>query len=329
MATVSTSKAIRLINLGKVESWQTQAVYHALAERMTEESPDTIIICQPDKPYLSLGHFQPFDSIFDRSEVERLNLPIFTRRIGGGATYLDKNQLFYQFIFHHSRVPVLLEKAYNTFLAAPVETLKSFGLDCKLRALNEIEVNGKRIAGIGGGRIGNAAVVVGNYLFDFDFDVMSSVWKSPSSGFKELASEAVKERIYILKHCIPALSIDDVTERLIEILPRHFNRPITMGKLSSDEYEVSNKESEKLMVKYSKNQNYKSETIGRPLKISADVFIHSKKIGKNGKSSFISFRTDKEIVTRVKIENANLEFLEKSLIDKHIDDANRIIKELN
>ncbi len=326
METVPINNQIRLLNLGKTESWKTQAVYHALAERMTEESQDTIIICQPETPYLSLGYFQSYDSIFDRSEVERLKLPVYSRRIGGGATYLDKNQLFYQFIFHHSRAPVALEKAYKTFLAAPVETLKSFGLDCRLRALNEIEVNGKRIAGIGGGRIGDAAVVVGNFLIDFDFEAMSAVWKSPWSGFRELAQEALMERIYTLKQCAPFLSMKKLSNRLIDLIPKFFSRPFVKGELTKNELEAAQNESEKLILKNNKNwnDNY-AETKQQPLKISADVFIHSNKIDLNGHSLHISYRTDNEIVTDVKIESPELESIANLIVNKHQDDIDGII----
>ena len=318
------SKPIRLINLGKVESWKTQAVYHALAEEMTEDSQDTIVICQPDRPYLCLGYFQPYDSVFNRKEVERLKLAVYRRRIGGGATYLDQNQLFYQFIFHHSHVPVALEKAYKTLLTAPVETLRSFGLDCRLRALNEIEVNGKRIAGIGGGRIGDAAVVVGNYLFDFNFDTMSAVWKSPWSGFKELAKEAVKERVYTLKQCAPNLKIKEVSSRLIDTLQKQFNRPIVEGELTREETEAAHIEFKEL------SSNEILNDVGttalqkqKPLKISADVFIHSNKIIVNNKVTNISLRTDKGFVTSVKTENGIK--LDEKLLGKKMEEVDDIL----
>ncbi|GIR32358.1 MAG: hypothetical protein CM15mP45_16540 [Deltaproteobacteria bacterium] len=47
--------------------------------------------------------------------------------------------------------------------------LNQLGLDGRLRAMNEVEANSMRIAGIGGGRVGDAMVVVGNLLLDFDY----------------------------------------------------------------------------------------------------------------------------------------------------------------
>ncbi|MFQ5418836.1 MAG: biotin/lipoate A/B protein ligase family protein, partial [Anaerolineae bacterium] len=176
MAKKRDPNAIRLLNLGPTAAWRTQAVYHATAELMTADSPDTIIICQPLTPYLCLGYHQVYDAVLDRDECVRRGLPVVRRRVGGGTTYLDVNQLFYQCIFHHSRVPVVAKDVYKLMLSGPVKTLRRLGLNAELRAVNEIEVDGKRIAGIGGGRIGEASVVVGNLLFDFDYRAMTQVW---------------------------------------------------------------------------------------------------------------------------------------------------------
>ncbi len=51
---------IRLLNLGLVPPLQTQSVYHALAENMTRDSQDVIILCRPNAPYLCLGYHQVF-----------------------------------------------------------------------------------------------------------------------------------------------------------------------------------------------------------------------------------------------------------------------------
>src|SRR3990172_3120821 len=168
---------IRLLVLGTTHWLRTQAVYHALAETMTVDSPDTIIFAQPLQPYLCIGYHQELDSVLDRQACARMSLPIARRRVGGGATLLDVNQLFYQCVFHHTRVPPMVNDLYAKMLAAPVAALRGLGLNAELQGENEIEVDGKRIAGIGGGGIGDSAVVVGNVLFDFDYNAMTRAWR--------------------------------------------------------------------------------------------------------------------------------------------------------
>jgi lipoate-protein ligase A len=192
-------KPIRFINLGAVPAWQTQAIYHALAEGMNDEAQDTIVICSPNEPYLCIGYHQVFESIFDSAECTRRGLPVYRRRLGGGATYLDQNQIFYQCIFHHTHMPVMLKDVYSFALAAPVNTLRKLGLNAELRETNEIEVDDKRISGIGGGRIGDAAVVVGNILFDFNYEAMAAVWRTPSPSFQLLAQKALHQQVVTMK----------------------------------------------------------------------------------------------------------------------------------
>jgi lipoate-protein ligase A len=116
---------VRLIDLGESDWAMTQAAYHALADLMAADAPDTVILTRPRTPYLCLGYHQPLEGVFDLRACERMGLPIIRRRVGGGATYLDRNQLFYQFIFHHRRAPATPRRIYRHFLAAPVAALRA------------------------------------------------------------------------------------------------------------------------------------------------------------------------------------------------------------
>ena len=226
---------IRLINLGIIPSWQTQAIYHALAEQMGEGKQDTIVICRPATPYLCLGYHQVFESIFDQVECNRRGLPVYRRRLGGGATFLDQNQLFYQCIFHHKHMPAMFKDIFAFALAAPVLTLCHLGLNAALCETNEIEVDGKRVAGTGGGLIGDAAVVVGNLLFDFDDEAMTAVWRTPSIPFRMLAQKALRDHLLRLNSLLENISMEAVTERLIQSFSEMMGRPLQPGELSSDE----------------------------------------------------------------------------------------------
>lgn len=237
---------IRLIRLGRAGPRRSQAVYHALAESMTPESPDTVILTQPDAPYLCLGYHQPFDTVLDRAECTRRGLPVLRRRVGGGATYLDANQFFYQFVFHHSRLPANFAACYAHLLAGPVATLHRLGLPGALVDVNEVESNGRRIAGIGGGRIGEAAVVVGNFLFDFDFDAMAAVWQVPWPSFRRLAREAMDECITTFRRAGCSAGPQEVEALLVEELKAALGRSLVEGGLSADEESHAGRVGERL-----------------------------------------------------------------------------------
>ncbi len=311
---------IRLVDLGRCPAGMTQAVYHVLTERMQVDSPDTIVLCRPDAPYLCLGRFQEFDSVFDATAVRRHGLAVYRRKIGGGATYLDDRQLFYQFIFHHSRVPVQLEKTYARLLAAPLKTLQSFGLNARLRALNEVEVNGRRIAGIGGGRLNDGCVVVGNFLFDFDYRTMAGVWAAPWDGFRKLAEKALAERVYTLKQAAPHLTMEMVRKRLCSLLPDYFKRPLVSAELSREEWNAAENYLQKIACKRPHTTaGHEAFGAGRPLKIAAGVFIHHRTLMRDGKEIPLSFRTDDDRVTAVRAGNTTLQEELQSMLGRPLD----------
>jgi lipoate-protein ligase A len=296
---------IRLLNLGLVPPLQTQSVYHALAETMTRDSQDVIIICRPNAPYLCLGYHQVFENTFDAEECQRRGLPVLRRRLGGGATYLDENQIFYQCIFHHSRMPAMLKDIYAAGLAAPVNALKKIGLNAELRDTNEIEVDGKRIAGTGGGRIGEACVVVGNLLFDFDFEAMTSVWQTPSSSFRSLAEGALRQQLVTLNQLDIDSSCESISEILIEEFSKSFGRPIQADTLTPEEIKLADETAQELISNefLSLHKERENPASMRSLKISARAFIHADETQVNGYDVRGSFWLLQDVIQMAKLES--------------------------
>ncbi len=299
------STPLRLLNLGLTDSWRTQAVYHAAAELMQAELPDTIIICRPQTPYLCLGYHQVLEATFDLAECERRRLPVYRRRLGGGATYLDSNQLFYQCVFHHTRVPVLLDKIYERLLAAPVATLRRLGLDARLRSPNEIEVSNQRIAGVGGGRIGEAAVVVGNILFDFDYAAMAQVWRVPSETFRELARQALQDHVSTLRRLKANVAMETVQTILVEEFAQTLGRPLAAGSLTPAEENRARELAKQMTSKAYLNLHREKGEVApmAELKISAGVFIRADEVVINGRTIRASFRVCEDRIAMARLES--------------------------
>lgn len=269
-------QAVRLLKLGSSSWIRTQAIYHAIGYLMSEDTPDTIILMRPQEPYLCVGYHQPLNAILDRKTCEELTLPIVRRRVGGGTTYLDKNQQFYQCIFHQKRLPFRVDQIYELLLSAPVQVLKQLGLNAALRNSNEIEVDHLRISGIGGGRIGDAMIVVGNILLDFDYETMAKVWHTPSETFRHFAQDAMQKHITTLWAKLEQKMQPDELQNLIAAAYADaLQRPIEEGSLTEQEwqkvYEIESKLiSEDWLAKFIDDKNQPM----RQLKVSRGVFIH-------------------------------------------------------
>ncbi|ACF12596.1 biotin/lipoate A/B protein ligase [Chloroherpeton thalassium ATCC 35110] len=292
---------IRVISLGKTDAVMTQAVYHAVAAAMTQDTPDTIILTQPATPYLCIGYHQALEQILDLEICKAKQISIVRRKLGGGTTYLDENQIFYQCVFHQSRLPARFEKIYAKLLSPPIEVLKNMGLDASLQGANEIEVSGKRIAGTGGGQLGEAAVVVGNILLDFDMSAMTTVWFAPSHGFRRLAENALSERLTTLKQLGIDASPSELCEKLTNAYSQSLGRPIAIGSLTSEEQAKAEAfcqtlASDEFLALHEPEKKY------RPLKISARAFIHHETLEIDGMSFSVAMKVTDGIISDAVIE---------------------------
>lgn len=322
-------KPIRLIDLGAIDGLMTQAIYHAVAESMDDSTPDTIILNSTKSPYVCFGYHQDAGSVIDLEKCGTLNIPTVRRKLGGGATYLDNNQLFYQLIFQKSGLPANFRNVYAKMLEAPVRTLRSFGLNAILKDVNEIEVDGKRIAGTGGGQIGDACVVVGNFLFDFDFEIMASLWTAPWDSFRTLAERALRNHITTLSNYDASFSKEELTARLIKDFSESFNRPIQRRDLSLKEKELSEELSEKLSSKEFVMKTIISDSSPRPLKISSGVFIHSEYYSE-GKEKFRGcFTVVNDHIEESKIEIQNNDSWEIIEVDLNNVELSNWTKQIN
>jgi len=179
---------LRVIDMGLVSPLHSQAIFHGVAHAMTPETPNTIVLVGPTNPYVSIGYHQELEKEVDLSYCRTNDLPIFRREIGGGAVYLDAGQIFTQWIFQRGYLPLDLEKRFALYIKPLVDTYRQMGIDAALRPINDIHVGGKKIGGTGAAQMGDADVVVGSLMFDFNFDLMARVLK--------VSSEKMRDKIY-------------------------------------------------------------------------------------------------------------------------------------
>ncbi len=183
---------IRLLDLGSVSPLRSQTVYHAVAYAMTEETPDTIILVSPNRPYVCIGYHQDLEKEVDLDYCRAHDLPVLRREVGGGAVYLDDGQVFTQWIFHRDRLPASLEERFELYIRPLVETYRALGIAVYHRPINDIHVDGKKIGGTGAAQIGQAEVVVGSLMFTFDKATMARVLKVPSEKMRDKVFESLE-----------------------------------------------------------------------------------------------------------------------------------------
>lgn len=227
----STMEPVRLIDAGLVSPQRSQAIYHAVAYATEENAPDTIIIASPTDPYVCIGFFQELDKEVDVTYCRSHDLPIVRREVGGGAVYLDKDQLFTQWVFRIGRLPARLEERFDLFVRPLVATYQDLGIDAYYRPVNDVHVAGKKISGTGAARIGDADVVVGSFMLDFDKSTMARVLKVQSEKMRDKVVEALEQYMTTMRELLPDLpSRDEIVTRYVRRCEEVLGRELVLGE---------------------------------------------------------------------------------------------------
>jgi lipoate-protein ligase A len=224
----------RLLDYYALDPYRTQAIYHAVGLAVDKGiAPNTIIFCKPSSPLVCIGYHQELYREVEVNYCRKKSLPLVRRILGGGAVYLDNDQLFYQIIAHNSdpRVPRNVESLFYRFLEAPVKTYNDIGVSAQYKAVNDIEVRGRKISGNGAGEIGDVSILTGNIIFDFNFDEMIRILKVPSEKFRNKLSNSLNERMTTIKK---ELDIVPDEEHVRAILKENYQKTLKINLVNRE-----------------------------------------------------------------------------------------------
>jgi lipoate-protein ligase A len=261
---------MELYDLGSVGWAESQLVYHALP-RLGREA---LVLVSPADPYVCIGYHQDLDKEVDVEFCRANGLPIFRREVGGGGTYLDNDQLFYQLILHKDNPLAPRDKAafYQRFLQPPIDTYRELGIPAEYKPVNDIVAHNRKISGNGAGEIGDYLVLVGNLILDFNYEKMSRVLKVPDEKFRDKIYKSLQENLSTIKR---ELGEVPPRESLVSSLAQQFEKllgPLPRAEMDAElEGEVSRLAAELLQDEWLFKIGRKTE--GRTVKIAAGVEV--------------------------------------------------------
>jgi lipoate-protein ligase A len=200
---------MKLYHLGHVPWLESQLIYHALP-RLGMEG---LILLAPAEPYVCIGYHQDVTQEVDLEYCRAHGIPVFRREVGGGAVYLDGNQLFYQVVLHKdnplpppSSPPALGGKEggkgvfYRTLLEPVAETYRQLGIAARYKPVNDIvTAEGRKISGNGAAEIGDYLILVGNIIMDFDYDTMVRVLRVPDEKYRDKVFKSLRENLSTIR----------------------------------------------------------------------------------------------------------------------------------
>ena len=189
---------MKLFHLRHVDWIDSQLIYHAQA-RVNVEG---INILAPSSPYVCIGYHQNLEQEVDLDYCKENGIPVFRREVGGGAVFLDGNQIFYQIVLHKDNPLARGGKAefFERMLQPVVDTYNELGIPTKFRPVNDVITEaGRKISGTGAAEIGDYIILVGNLIADFDYKTMTRVLRVPDEKYRDKVFKSMTENLTTIK----------------------------------------------------------------------------------------------------------------------------------
>ena len=225
---------MRLYRLGKLGGQQSMLVFHALA-RMGREG---LILVSPAEPIVSIGYFQDARKVADLDYCKARGISVMRREIGGGTTYLDENQIFFQLVLRRDNAafPRQIAALYQLVAGPCVDTYRDLGVDTVFRPVNDVVTReGRKLSGLGGADIGECMVFVGNIILDFDYAAMARILKVPSEKFRDKVHKSLEDNLTTL---LRETGKRPPRKHVEDLLARHFSERVGQLEEAPVETEV-------------------------------------------------------------------------------------------
>ena len=81
------------------------------------------------------------------------------------------------------------------YSAQGIETFRQFGVPAEYKPVNDIVTNGRKISGTGAAQIDDMLILVGNFIQDFNYEMMSRVLRVPDEKFRDKVHKTMYENL--------------------------------------------------------------------------------------------------------------------------------------
>jgi len=199
---VNSMEIWRLLDTGARSGAENMALDETLLElKASGKIPPTLRFLQFSKPTVLVGHHQSVEQEVRLDYCRSHGIEINRRLTGGGSLYWGEKELGWEIYVSqgHPRVPSKIEDLYRKMGEAAALGLRLLGVRACFRPRNDIEIQGRKISGMGGTELSGTILFQGTLLVDFDVNEMLRSLRIPTEKLQDKEIESVKDRVTCLK----------------------------------------------------------------------------------------------------------------------------------
>ncbi|MBM3532670.1 MAG: lipoate--protein ligase family protein [Alphaproteobacteria bacterium] len=196
---------LRIVDQGQAVPIDTHAVPYGIAAAMKADDEPVLTLCNASSPYISVGANQDLAREVDEDYCRGRGLPVLRREVGGGAVLIDRDQLYFHYIFPRRMAPERAERLFPRFIEPVLGTYAALGLAADHRPPNDIQINGRKLGATAAAEIGAAVVLAGSFLQDFDRETMAMSLRVPDPSFRDLLRRSLADHMTTMREQLDEL----------------------------------------------------------------------------------------------------------------------------
>ena len=242
----------RYIKNDRVTAFAGLAADEILANRVGAGTSQPTLRLYTYQPCALVGRFQSIENELNLEYCAQNKIPVNRRPTGGGAIIMGENQLGVALA-----IPGKTDESYASvrermaqFSQGIISGLNTLGIEVEFRRKNDLEVNGKKIAGLGlhktatGGLLFHASLLV-----DLDVSYMLNVLRTPFEKISDKEIATVAERTTnVQREYKKPLTLNNVRVIILNGYKNAFDANIELSDFSNEEMdEIRQLEKDKYM----------------------------------------------------------------------------------
>ncbi|MEM2943473.1 MAG: biotin/lipoate A/B protein ligase family protein [Methanomassiliicoccales archaeon] len=189
--------------------------------------PNTLHLYRLDRPTVTLGCSENIDEDINLEVAKENDVAIVRRASGGGAFFVNQDQILYSTVVSTDTIPEKPEETYEVICEAIVKALGYMGIKAEFKPINDIVVKGRRISRSFQIRKWDVVLQHGTLIIDADFDMMFRILKTRRKRIR--SSEDMTSLTRELRR-MP--SIDEVKRALVRAFAEEFQVEMVKGVLT-------------------------------------------------------------------------------------------------
>lgn len=198
-----------------------------------------------------LGRFQRAESEVYLDEAKRRGVSVNRRPTGGGAILMGKDQIGVAYAIP-ARQFTSPRHGFSLFAQAIITAFDTLGITASLRGKNDIEINGRKIAGLGFYQSGDGLLFHASILNDLDPALLLALLRVPLAKLGAHGISGVLERITTLRRESDVELLDDaIRDALVISFEQTFGY---VGNYDGVSEELKNRADELCQNKYSTDE---------------------------------------------------------------------------